>query len=72
LRAHGGGDDVFVEGPDPRAEALRAKLDQSAEAEPEPPEDETDAADPDARRRRVRERAQASIDEMRRREPSEP
>jgi len=49
--------------PDPRAEALRAKL----EAREEPPaEPAPDADDPDARRARVHEDARAAVERMRR------
>ena len=73
---------VPAAGPDPRAEELRARLEQqeaaapaeepALEPEPEPepaaePAPEPVAADdPDERRRRVHERARAAADEMRR------
>jgi hypothetical protein len=49
--------------PDPRADALRAKLEAREEAPPEP-----DAApsDPDARRAQVHEDARATVERMRR------
>ena len=60
--------DVPEEGPDPRAEQLRAKLAEThEEPEPEPPT-ETEAGaddDPDERRRRVHETGRAALDEMR-------
>src|SRR5690242_11466641 len=62
---------------DPRAEALRAKLDEVREAEPEvepepdvvlepepPSEPEAESADPDERRRSVHEHGRAALEEM--------
>jgi len=64
---------------DPRAEALRAKLDEAAErpapeaaeATPAEPEDAAEQpGDPDARRHVVHEAGRAAIEEMRRSEGS--
>ena len=64
---------------DPRAEALRAKLDEVREAEPQvepevepdvvpepepPPESKAESADPDERRRSVHEHGRAALEEM--------
>ena len=63
-------------GPDPRAEELRAKLDESRtlvdeREEFESGEQAVDEVDPEERRRRVHEGARAAVEEMRRaREPS--
>ena len=67
-----------AEGPDPRAEELRQRLE---EAKPiveeheqerfESGEQTVDEADPEARRRDVHERARAAIDEMRGRSESD-
>lgn len=56
--------------PDPRAEELRAKIDEAKAAgddrdEFEAGETPVDAVDPDTRRRAVHEDARARIDEMR-------
>jgi hypothetical protein len=55
---------------DPRAEALRAKLDESRQPEAEPVPETLDApgaeADPDARRQAVHEHGRAAVDDMRR------
>ena len=56
--------------PDPRAEALRAKLAEAREvvderAEFERAETPVDEADPDERRKRVHEAARATVEEMR-------
>jgi len=62
---------VAAEGPDERADELRAKLAESRAEEPvadvpvadEPPEPEPES--PDERRRRVHEEGRAALDEMR-------
>ena len=59
-----------AEEPDPRAEELRAKLEESKavadeRAVFEEGETPVDEADPDARRRSVHEQARARIDELR-------
>jgi hypothetical protein len=60
---------------DPRAEALRARLDEVREpeaVEPEVSDADGAEADPDARREEVHEHGRAAVDEMRRGEaPSE-
>jgi hypothetical protein len=58
------------EAPDPRAEALRAKLAEAKEVvderdEFEAAETPVDEADPDERRRRVHDAARATVEEMR-------
>ena len=59
---------------DPRAEALRAKLDEAREAEPQAgpeaapeddPEAEPEVVDPEERRRSVHEHGRAALEEMR-------
>jgi hypothetical protein len=62
--------------PDPRAEALRAKLAESREVVDEREEFEraetpVDEADPDERRKRVHEAARATVEEMRASSPPE-
>jgi hypothetical protein len=59
-------------GPDPRAEELKRRLEQSraADEEREGPA-AGEARDPDAKRRGVHARARAAIDEMRRSAPEE-
>lgn len=57
-------------GPDPRAEQLRAKLEESKplveeRAEFEAGETPVDEADPAERRRRVHEQGRSAVDEMR-------
>jgi hypothetical protein len=57
-------------GADPRADALRAKLDESkavvgVREDLEVAETPIDEADPDERRRRVHEAARAAVEEMR-------
>ena len=57
---------VATDGPDARADELRAKLAESRADEPvadEPPEPEAES--PDERRRRVHEEGRAALDEMR-------
>ena len=48
-----------ADGPDPRADELRAKLAEAREDEPEPAEES-----PEERRRRVHEQARGALDEM--------
>jgi hypothetical protein len=51
------------EGPDPRADELRARLAEAREGEEEPAA-EPEPLDPDARRRLVHEQGRAALDEM--------
>jgi hypothetical protein len=63
--------EAVVERPDPRANELRARLEESRALVDERDQFESgettvaDAADPDERRRRVHEQGRAAVDEMR-------
>lgn len=86
LFRRGRAEPAVEQGPDPRAEELRRRLEearplveegeQEAFEGGEQPVDEAEVApspaDPDARRREVHERARAALDEMRREPPPEP
>ncbi|HET7573386.1 MAG TPA: hypothetical protein VFJ77_12040 [Gaiellaceae bacterium] len=52
--------------PDPRAEELRAKLEETRKPEPEAEAEETAPESPEERRRRVHEQGRSALDEMQR------